>query len=165
MARPGDAPAWVHALLAACGGFLLSTLWFDLMFDVQVLWGWPLPLPEPIVASIAAYYRRVTTDARPMQQLVGVVMVVAVIGSIWAARYGRHRLLRWAGLGTCAAPIALAMGRVFPNAVLLGQRSIPLADQSTLARSIFVDHVICLACIVGFVCIQVVLSRVASPTD
>jgi hypothetical protein len=164
MARPGDAPAWVHALLAACGGFLLSTLWFDLMFDVQV-YGRPLPLPEPIVASIAAYYRRVTSDAHPMQQLVAMVMVVAVVGSIWAARFHGHRLLRWVGLGACAAPIGLAMSRVFPNAVLLGQRSLPLADQSALARSIFVDHVICLACIVAFVCIQVVLSRVATPTD
>jgi hypothetical protein len=164
MARSGDAPAWVHALLAACGGFLLSTLWFDLMFDVQV-YGRPLPLPEPIVASIAAYYRRVTTDAHPMQQLVALAMVIAVVGSIWAVRFRGHRVLRWVGLGTCAAPIGLAMGRVFPNAVLLGQRSLPLADQSALARSIFVDHVICLACIVGFVCIQVVLARVASPTE
>ena len=164
MARPGDAPAWVHALLAACGGFLLSTLWFDLMFDVQV-YGRPLPLPDPIVASIAGYYRRVTTEAHPMQLLVGVVMVVAVIGSIWTARFRGHRPLRWLGLGTCATPIALAMSRVFPNAVLLGQRSLPLADQSALARSIFVDHVICLACIVGFVCIQVVLARVASSNE
>lgn len=164
MSRPGDAPAWVHALLAAAGGFLLSTLWFDLMFDVQA-YGRPLPLPEPIVGSIAAYYRRVTTDAHPMQQLVALAMIVAVVGSIWAARFRGHRVLRWVGLGTCAAPIGLAMGRVFPNAVLLGQRSLPLADQSALARSIFADHVICLACIVGFVCIQVVLARVASPTE
>jgi hypothetical protein len=164
MARPGDAPAWVHALLAACGGFLWSTLWFDLMFDVQV-YGRSVPLPEPIVASIAGYYRRVTTEAHPMQQLVAVAMVVAVIGSIWAARFRGHRPLRWLSLGTCATPIALAIGRVVPNAVLLGQRSLPLADQSALARSIFVDHVTCLACIVAFVCIQVVLARVASPTD
>ena len=164
MARPGDAPAWVHALLAACGGFLLSTLWFDLMFDVQV-YGRALPLPEPIVASIAAYYRRVTTDAHPMQQLVGVAMVVAVVGSIWGARFAGHRVLRWVALGTCAAPIGLAMSRVFPNAVLLGQRSLPLADQSALARSIFVDHVICVACILPFLCIQVLLSRVATPMD
>ena len=100
-----------------------------------------------------------------MQQLVALAMVIAVVGSIWAVRFRRHRVLRWAGLGTCAAPIGLAMGRVFPNAVLLAQRSLPLADQSALARSIFVDHVICLACIVTFVCIQVVLARVTSPTE
>ena len=164
MSRHGDAPAWVHALLAAAGGFLLSTLWFDLMFDVQV-YGRPLPLPEPIVASIAAYYRRVTTDANPMQLLVAVAMAVAVLGSIWAVRFAGHRGLRWAGLVTCATPIALAAARVFPNAVLLGQRSLPLADQSALARSIFVDHVICVACILPFLCIQVLLSRVATPTD
>ena len=164
MSRRGDAPAWVHALIAAAGGFLLSTLWFDLMFDVQV-YGRPLPLPEPIVASIAGYYRRVTTEAHPMQLLVGVAMAVAVVGNIWAVRFAGHRVLRWAGLVTCAAPTALAMTRVFPNAVLLGQRSLPLADQSALARSIFVDHVMCLASILTFLCIQVVLARVASSTD
>jgi len=164
MSRSGDARAWVHALLAACGGFLLSTLWFGLMFDVQA-YGRPLPLPEPVVASIAAYYRRVTTDAHPMQLLVAAVMVVAVIGSVWAARFGGHRRLRWLALGTCAAPIGLALSRVFPNAILLGQRSLPLAEQSALARSIFVDHVICLACIVAFLCIQVTLARVGPSTD
>jgi hypothetical protein len=131
---------------------------------VQV-YGRPLPLPEAIVASIAAYYRRVTTDASPMQQLVAVAMIVAVVGSIWSLRFGGHRAFRWLGLVTCATPIALAGARVFPNAVLLGQRTLPLADQSVLARSIFVDHVICVACILPFLCIQVLLARVATPTD
>ena len=54
-------------LLAACGGFLLAVLWMDLMFDVQVLrHRRDAQLPEPVLASIAAYYGRVTTRARPM---------------------------------------------------------------------------------------------------
>ena len=55
-------------------GFLLSVLWFDLMFDVQVL-GHRGDVPEEVVASIAAYYRRVTTEARPMNRLVGAAML------------------------------------------------------------------------------------------
>src|ERR1043166_2149382 len=47
-------------ILAACGGFLLAVLWMDLMFDVQVLPHRTPELPEPVVSSIAAYYRRVT---------------------------------------------------------------------------------------------------------
>src|SRR5438094_4323905 len=61
------------AVLALCAGFLLAVLWFDLMFDVQVLGRGrgADPLPEEVLASIAAYYRRVTTQARPMNYLVG----------------------------------------------------------------------------------------------
>ena len=52
-------------------GFLLAVLWFDLMHDVQVRGhDAALELPEPVLASIAGYYARVTTAARPMNQLV-----------------------------------------------------------------------------------------------
>ena len=47
---------------AALGiGFLLSVLWFDLMFDVQVVGHHDTELPTDVRDSIAAYYRRVTT--------------------------------------------------------------------------------------------------------
>src|SRR5437870_11989528 len=71
------------AVLALCAGFLLAVLWFDLMFDVQVLGRGrgADPLPEEVLASIAAYYRRVTTQARPMNYLVGVVMLVTAAGT------------------------------------------------------------------------------------
>ena len=52
--------------MCAGAGFLLAVLWFDLMHDVQVL---RLPAgedPSAALTSIARYYRRVTTDARPM---------------------------------------------------------------------------------------------------
>ena len=64
------------SLLIACGGFLLAVLWMDLMFDVQVLRHRDSgELPEAVLASIAAYYRRVTTDAWPMNRAIGLVMV------------------------------------------------------------------------------------------
>lgn len=54
------------AILAVCGGFLLAVLWMDLMFDVQVLRHRDEPgeLSEAVLASIAGYYRRVTTICR-----------------------------------------------------------------------------------------------------
>ncbi|MGH7894021.1 MAG: hypothetical protein ACREQL_05085, partial [Candidatus Binatia bacterium] len=109
---------WPHALLAACGGFLVATVWFDLMFDVQVLGhaAAPAPLPETTVASIAAYYRRVTTDAQPMQWLIAVVMAVTVLGSLSILLRRSHGTLCWMALLTSAAPIGLAAARVFPNA-------------------------------------------------
>ena len=148
------------AFLAACGGFLIAVLWMDLMFDVQALRGdrAPAALPEPVLASIAAYYRRVTTDAHPMGRLVGLVMVAAAMGSL--AQLGRARgafELRLAALALLAAPLALAALRVLPNAVRLGARLDSPELQSALARAIGRDHVMCLAAIVAFVAIELAL--------
>ena len=54
----------MSAFVTAGAGFLLAVLWFDLMFDVQVLGGArDRELPEEMLASVAGYYRRVTTAA------------------------------------------------------------------------------------------------------
>ena len=53
----------MHTYVAAGAAFLLAVLWFDLMFDVQVRSHPSNPLPANVLASISAYYRRVTTDA------------------------------------------------------------------------------------------------------
>jgi len=60
----------MHAIAAAGAGFLVAVLWFDLMFDVQVRKDVGSKLPPEVLASISAYYRRVTTDAYPMNRLV-----------------------------------------------------------------------------------------------
>lgn len=68
----------MSAFVTAGGGFLLAVLWFDLMFDVQVL-GQPAgELPEQRLSSIAAYYARVTTAARPMNRLIAAVMLATL---------------------------------------------------------------------------------------
>lgn len=162
MTSPERAPAWLHALLAACGGFLLSTLWFDLMFDVQVVGHAGPTLPDPVLDSIAAYYRRVTTEADPMQRLIAAVMLTTVGGALAALRDRRSRWLRWTALVASAAPIALAATRIFPDAVRLGTRTDPPADQSALARGIFTSHVACLASIAVFTAVQIWLSRRSS---
>ena len=64
-------------LMTACSGFLLAVLWMDLIFDAQVLGHRRrIELPEPVLASIASYYRRATTTSRPMSYLIALVMVV-----------------------------------------------------------------------------------------
>ena len=74
-------------VLTACAGFLFAVLWFDLMFDVQVIGqSAQEPLPAPALASISSYYRRVTTDASPMGHLVGAVMLIGVVASLVQAR-------------------------------------------------------------------------------
>lgn len=51
---------------AAGSGFLIAVLWIDLIFDIQVLrHRRSADVPEPVLASIAAYYHRATTTSRP----------------------------------------------------------------------------------------------------
>ena len=155
-----------RVLLAACGGFLLAVLWFDLMFDVQVLGhaGAPAPLPDETLASIAHYYARVTTAAHPMQLMVAVVMLTAVSASVWNVVRAPREARTWIALALVATPVGLALGRVFPNAIELGTRAGTAAQQSALARSIFADHVLCWLAIAGFVALQLaIVRRTSSP--
>jgi hypothetical protein len=144
-------------LLLLCGGFLLAVLWFDLMFDVQVVGHRGAEIPEAVLASIAAYYRRVTTDAAPMGHAVGGVMVLGVIVLVVRLATGSQaRATNLLSLLLVAAPSALALFRVVPNAIRLGARRDSAAVQSALARSILRDHLVCLAGLIAFVVVQLV---------
>jgi hypothetical protein len=41
-----------------------------------------------------------------------------------------------------------------PNAVRLGSRGDGPAEQSRLARSVYRDHLVCFACVVGFLVLR-----------
>jgi hypothetical protein len=135
-------------LLGAGAGFLLAVLWFDLMFDVQArrLDG---PDGDTRLASIADYYRRVTIEAFPANQLVGAVMLATIAGSVvqlWRAP-------SWAALASVlliVCPVAVAGARVLPNAMRLGAREDSVERQRALARLILWDHVSCFACVLAF---------------
>ncbi|HEV3095696.1 MAG TPA: hypothetical protein VG104_01005 [Candidatus Dormibacteraeota bacterium] len=143
------------AFIAAGAGFLLAVLWFDLMFDVQVVRGASGEPSERVLSSIANYYRRVTTTARPMNRLVAAVML-ATLGAIIAqiARGERPQWVGWASLVLAGAPILLAAGRTVPNAVRLGARADPIQRQAELAKSIWLDHLLCIAAILALLIIQ-----------
>ena len=146
----------MSALAAAGAGFLLAVLWFDLMFDVQALRGGEGVLPEEVLASIAAYYRRVTTAARPMNRLI-VAFMLLTLGAIVVeiARGEVPAGIAWASLLLAAAPIGLAGARTVPSAVRLGSRRDPADRQSELARSIGREHLFCLASIAAVLVLQV----------
>lgn len=148
-------------LLAACGGFLLAVLWMDLLFDVQVLrHRRETELPEPVLASIAAYYARVTTGARPGGHAIGLVMGTVLVTLVVEAVRGREpRWAAFASLVLAGGPVLLAVARVLPNAIRLGARSDPPARQSALARAICRDHLLCLAGILAFVLLQLGAAR------
>jgi hypothetical protein len=135
-----------------CAGFLLAVLWMDLMFDVQVRGARAdTPLPEPVLASIAGYYRRVTTEAYPMNRLIGLTMLALVVATVSRAIAAPRWWVATGGIGLALAPTALAALRVVPNAVRLGARRDSAEVQSALARAIFRDHVLCFAMIAGLI--------------
>jgi hypothetical protein len=153
----------VQGVATAGAGFLLAVLWFDLMFDVQVL----RPGPEPAdasdasnaanaaVASIAAYYRRVTTAARPMNRLVATGMLATIVGVV--AEVVRGSGPAWVSavsLALVVGSVGLAGTRTVPHAVRLGTQQDPPARQRELARSILRDHLVCLAAISALLALQ-----------
>jgi hypothetical protein len=148
----------VHAAITAAAGFLIAVLWFDLMFDVQVV-----PhrraehVPPHVTDSIATYYKRVTTDASPMGRLIALVMMCLLGLLVWqAARGGTPAWVSVVSLTAAVAAIGLAIGKVVPAAVRLGSQRDPHAMQSSLARTIFRDHVVFLGLMVTVLVVQLV---------
>ena len=146
----------MQPFVVAGAGFLLAVLWFDLMFDVQVL-----PhrgrgdLPEPVLASIAGYYRRVTTEARPMNRLIATVMLIVLVTV--AVQAGVDDVPVWVTVVSLAAAmtgIGLAGAHTVPSAVRLGGRADQSNEQTRLARSILRDHLVCLAAIATLLVVQ-----------
>lgn len=147
------------AFVTGGAGFLLAVLWFDLMFDVQVLRRPRGDLPEEVLASIATYYRRVTTAASPMNRLVAAAMLATIAAiAVQISRGGAHEWVGWATLALVGVPIAIAVGHTFPSAVRLGARTDPPGAQSRLARAICRDHLLCLAMIVASLVVELAIA-------
>jgi hypothetical protein len=147
------------AVVIGGAGFLLAVLWFDLMFDLQVRGHPERELPEGVLVSISGYYRRVTTAARPMNLLVGAVMAATIVAvTVQIADGDTADWVGWTSLGLAGTAILLAMLHTVPSAVRLGARTDPADVQSRLARSIYRDHVLCLAAITSVLAIQLLFA-------
>lgn len=146
-------------ILVGAGGFLCAILWMDLMFDVQA-WGSAGTLAPPVLDSIAGYYRRVTTDAAPMGNVISLVMVLAILGTV--VQFARSRLPLWlraASVLTLLLPVVAALTVIVPAAVRLGSQSDDPAIQSELARTLLSGHLWCLASIAAFIVLELVAGR------
>jgi hypothetical protein len=145
----------VTPFITGGAGFLLAVLWFDLMFDVQTVGVRGEQLPEPVLASIAGYYGRVTTAARPMNRLVAATMLLT-LGTIIAqiARGERAAWVGWVSLALAGLAIVIAGARTVPHAVRLGSRRDSPPTQTALARSILRDHLACAVAIVAVLAVQ-----------
>jgi hypothetical protein len=150
----------VTPFVTAGAGFLLAVLWFDLMFDVQVLRHRGRERRDNALASIAAYYRRVTTAARPMNRLIAAVMLGTLVAIIVQLVGGESP--RWVGIASLAlagSAILVAAVHTVPAAVRLGARSDTFDVQSRIARSILRDHVLCFMGVAGVLFLQLTFAR------
>ncbi len=143
----------MEAFVVAPAGFLLAVLWFDLMFDTQVRGANP---SIESVASISAYYRRVTTDARPMNFAVSGAMVATTVAIVVEIVTTNPEWLGWVSLILALAPMSLAARRTVPNAVRLGQGTDAAGEQLERARSILRDHRWCIASVGVLVAMQLI---------
>jgi hypothetical protein len=125
------------------------------MFDVQTRKHADDTLPSEVLASISAYYRRVTIEARPMNRLIAVVMgltLLAIVAEI--VQNADHWWIAWVSLAAAASAIGLARARTVPNAMRLGNAADSLDVQTRLARAIYRDHLYCLAAMIALLGLQ-----------
>ena len=145
----------MHAFVAAGAGFLLAVLWFDLMFDVQTREHTGDLLPGEVLASISAYYRRVTTEAYPMNRLVPLAMLLTLAAICAEIVQGENPWwIGWVSLALAGSGFVLAITRTVPNAVRLGRGDDSPEQQSTLARAIYRDHLSSFACMMAVLGLQ-----------
>ena len=131
----------MRTFAAAGAGFLLAVLWFDLMFDVQSRKHASDPLPTEVLASISAYYRRVTIEAYPMNRLVALVMLLTLVAIVAELVEGVHPWwIGWVSLALAGSGVVPTLTRTVPNARRLGRALDTPEIQSTLARAIGRDH-------------------------
>jgi hypothetical protein len=147
--------ATMRALASAGAGFLACVLWFDLMFDIQVRGQKSGQLAAATRSSIAAYYARVTTGARPMNRLISVAMLITVVALL--GELIRDELPTWRAalsLALAVGAIGLAGARTVRNAVRLGRQTDDASVQSQLARTILRDHIVCMTAIGAVLLLQ-----------
>jgi len=131
----------MHTCVAAGAAFLLAVLWFDLMFDVQTRKHVESPLPPDVLTSISAYYRRVTTDAYPMNRLVALVMVLTLLAIGAEIVEGANPWwIGWGSMALAGSGVIPTLTRTVPNARWLGSGQDSAEKQSALARAIYRDH-------------------------
>jgi hypothetical protein len=148
----------VTPFVTAGAGFLLAVLWFDLMHDVQLLAG--RVAVDEAVASIATYYGRVTTGARPMNRLIALVMLATLAAAvIQLVQDDAPNAAAASTLLLLASAVGFAAFRTVGSAVRLGHRDEPFEAQVIRARGILRDHVLCFGLVLTAVVIQFVFAR------
>lgn len=136
----------MHTFAAAGAGFLVAVLWFDLMFDVQTRKHPGDVLPPQVLSSISAYYRRVTTEALPMNRLIALVMLLTLAAICAEIVQGQNPWwIGWGSIVLAGGGFVPTMTRTVPNARRLGMVEDSGEEQSRLARAVCRDHMLSFA--------------------
>jgi hypothetical protein len=133
----------MQAFATAAARYLLAVLWFDLMHDVLARGDGPT---DDGLLTIQRYYRRVTTDAFPMNRLVLGAML-ALLVSLVAELVGSS-VPTWApvvSLVLAVPPIVLS------RKIVAMAKSVPSAAD---AKVILRDHVLCFVAMSAVVFVQ-----------
>src|SRR5260370_15852516 len=131
----------MHTFAATGAGFLLAVLWFDLMFDVQTRKASSGVLPPEVLTSISAYYRRVTTEAYPMNRLIALVMLLTLAAICAEIVQGEYQWwIGWGSLLLAGSRFVPTMIPTVPNARPLGSAQDSAGAPSGLARRGFPGH-------------------------
>jgi hypothetical protein len=95
-----------------------------------------------------------------MNRLIATVMLATVAAIVVQIAEGdAPRWVGWASLALAASAILLAAGRTVPNAVRLGAATDEVDVRSRIARSIYRDHLFCLAAIATVLAVQLAFAR------
>jgi hypothetical protein len=147
----------MNTFAATGAGFLLAVLWFDLMFDVQTRKHQDNVLPVEVLTSISAYYRRVTTEAYPMNRLIALVMLLTLAAICTEVVQGEYQWwIGWGSLLLAGGGFVPTMMRTVPNARKLGSAQDSAEEQSRLARAVCRDHMFSFARMSGVLILQLI---------
>jgi hypothetical protein len=127
------------------------------MFDVQTRQHPGDALPPEVLASISAYYRRVTTEAYPMNRLVAAVMLLTLAAICAEIVEGKNPWwIGWGSIVLAGSGFVPTMMRTVPNARRLGMAADSPQEQSRLARAVCRDHMFSFARMVVVLGLQLV---------
>lgn len=150
-----------RALALMGGGFLLAVLWFDLKFDILALEALRTggAVSEDALSIIRTYYKQALATESGGFPLIISMMAIANLGALLQLRDQAVSLwVRVLAMGLVFPPVSLAGIRVVPNARVLGEGQISLAEQSDLAILILQDHLYCIVSICAFLALQLTLT-------
>ena len=110
-----------------------------------------------MLASISAYYRRVTTEAYPMNRLVALVMVLTLAAIVAEIVEGANPWwIDWGSLVIAGSGFVPTLARTVPNARRLGRAEDTPQEQSRLARAIYRAHLLSFARMFVVLCLQLI---------
>ncbi len=144
-----------HVIVAIGAAILLTVVWWDMVFDSQVLRHPTGTLPSDVLATTSSYYRRCTIEGAPMMYLPLVMMVVVLAAIAW--ELWKAAVTPWVGWLSLALAVWGVVSVAFmavPRAQRIGRAQDSPDVLSGLARTVFRLHASAAACWIVVIVLQ-----------